>query len=174
MIREKDSLPDMLRQAALAMMSRARTAPKVKGLDLLELIFIEGSEVQRIADEIIRLGTLADLPYYIRDAQALEKTNAILLIGSKDRVRNLDQCELCGYETCQQKPKNSPCALTAMELGIALGSALSSLMDYGIDSRLMLSAAKAAQSLGLFSDDIHTAIALPMSISSKNIYFDRS
>ncbi len=148
MIREKESLPDMLRSAALVMMSRARTAPKVKGLDLLEMFLLEGEEIKRVADEIIRLGTLADLPYYIRDAQALEKTNAILFIGSKDRVRNLDQCELCGYKTCQQKPKNAPCAYTALELGVALGSALAAAMDYGVDSRLMLSAAKAAQSLG--------------------------
>ncbi|MDI9472453.1 MAG: ferredoxin [Tissierellia bacterium] len=174
MIREKESLSEILRNAAYAMMSRARTAPKIKGLDLLEMILIEGKEVQKIADEIVRLGTLADLPYYIRDAQALEKTGAILLIGSKDTQRDLDQCRLCGYKECSLKPDHAPCAMTAMELGIALGSALSAAMDYGIDSRLMLSAAKAAQSLGIFSQKVHTAIALPMSISSKNIYFDRS
>lgn len=173
MINEKESTARILRNAAMAMMGRARTAPKIKGLDLLEILLAEKDDVQRIRKEIIRIGTKADIPFYIRDAIALEETPAILLIGSKDRVRNQDQCSLCGAPTCAQKDKDTPCAYTALELGLALGSAMSAAQDFGIDTRLMLSAAKAAQSLGIFSPDIHTALALPMSISSKNIYFDR-
>ena len=63
------------------------------------------------------------------------------------------------------------CAFQVMDLGIALGVAAKMAGELNIDNRLMYSAGAAAMNLGLLEADM--IIALPLSVSAKNIFFDR-
>jgi len=58
-----------------------------------------------------------------------------------------------------------------MDLGIALGSAVKIASDLAVDNRVMYSVGTAARKLGFIDADI--AIGIPLSVSGKNIYFDR-
>jgi uncharacterized ferredoxin-like protein len=59
------------------------------------------------------------------------------------------------------------------DLGIAVGSAVSVAADHRIDNRVMFSVGRAALKLGLLPDDVVNCYGIPLSISSKSIFFDR-
>ena len=58
-----------------------------------------------------------------------------------------------------------------MDLGIALGVAAEMASEFNIDNRLMYTARDTAMTLGFLEADM--IVALPLSISAKNIFFDR-
>jgi uncharacterized ferredoxin-like protein len=61
--------------------------------------------------------------------------------------------------------------LSVLNLGIAVGSAAKTASLHNVDNRVMFSAGYAAQALKLIDADI--VLAIPLSATSKNIYFDR-
>lgn len=60
------------------------------------------------------------------------------------------------------------------DLGIAVGSAVSVAADNRIDNRVMYSAGKGALKAGMLPPDVKIAYGIPLSISSKSIYYDRN
>ena len=61
------------------------------------------------------------------------------------------------------------CLYQAIDLGIALGSAVKAASDYNVDNRMMYSIGVAARKLKLMDADLITGI--PLSVTGKNIYF---
>jgi uncharacterized ferredoxin-like protein len=82
-------------------------------------------------------------------------------------------CLHCGYPTCESKPAETPCAINAVDLGIAVGSACAKAADLRVDTRVMFSAGFTAQRLGMLGGDCGCVMAIPISASSKNPFFDR-
>jgi len=62
---------------------------------------------------------------------------------------------------------------SAVDLGIAIGSAVSIAADLRVDNRVMYSVGKAALNVGILGDDVKIAYGIPLSISGKNPFFDR-
>lgn len=175
MIREKEIIEGALKQAGISMLGRAITAPKAKGVDDLEYILIEKKDFPPLLKEMQRQAIEEDIPFFIRDGKNLEKSDMLLLIGCIDEPRNVPNCGFCGYKDCSENRRNKGrCVYPAIDLGIAMGSALSLGQELGVDSRVMMSLGKAAISLDIFEKNIVTAIAMPLSITKKSIYFDRA
>ncbi len=156
----------------------ARTAPKSKGLDTIKTAILVGEEKDKIAEKMRSYGKKGDNWY--RDAKNIEKSVAIVLIGVEGVPIDLPNCGLCGFSTCEgliearkkvQDPKPC-CAFKLMDLGIALGSGAKTASIHNIDCRIMYRPGKAAKELG-FMQNIDLVIAIPLSASGKNIYFDR-
>jgi uncharacterized ferredoxin-like protein len=59
------------------------------------------------------------------------------------------------------------------DLHLAAGSAVALAADFRIDNRIMFSVGKAALKAKLLPDDIKIALAIPLSATSKNPFFDR-
>jgi uncharacterized ferredoxin-like protein len=60
-----------------------------------------------------------------------------------------------------------------IDLGIAIGSAVSTASVLKIDNRIMLSIGLAAVNLKILGKDVKIAYGIPLSISGKNPFFDR-
>ncbi|HZK10028.1 MAG TPA: DUF2148 domain-containing protein [Clostridia bacterium] len=175
MIREDLIIKKALDQAGLSMLARAKTAPKTKGVDHLEYILLEKEDFPALVEEMEKLGREHDVPFFIRDAKNLEKAQMLLLIGAFDEARNIPCCGLCGYEDCTEKKKEGGrCVFPLLDLGVALGSAVSLGQTLGVDSRIMMSAGKAALNLDYFENPATIAIAIPLSFTGKSIFFDRA
>jgi uncharacterized ferredoxin-like protein len=112
--------------------------------------------------------------HFIRDAENVDTAQAVVLIGAKYMTRGLgDMCGLCGFTDCAACAEaGAACVFTAMDLGIALGSAVSLLADKRIDNRIMFTVGKAAASLGLLGE-YKMIIGIPLSVSGKTPFFDR-
>ncbi|MCL1828599.1 MAG: DUF2148 domain-containing protein [Oscillospiraceae bacterium] len=154
------------------MSAAARTAPKACGVDLIETLILDGEEKAGLTAAMRELGAGKD-KFFIRDAGNVDSSGCILLIGAGVAPRGLN-CGLCGAETCASAGKNKiSCALAVNDLGIAVGSAAATAMDRRIDNRVLFTAGMAALKLKLFSDNVKICFGIALSVSGKNIFFDR-
>ena len=95
----------------------------------------------------------------------------MIVIGTRQAPQGLN-CAYCGYATCAEKPQDTPCAINSIDVGIAIGSACAKAADLRVDSRVMFSAGWAVERLDLLKN-CRQCIAIPISASSKNPFFDR-
>ena len=97
------------------------------------------------------------------------------MFGSSIQTMQLPNCGLCGYENCTEKEKHPdiPCAYNPLDLGIAIGSAVSIAMDNRVDNRVMYTVGMAILELNLLGNEVKLAFGIPLSATSKNIFFDR-
>ena len=157
------------------MMTAARTAPKGKGVDNLEIVtIVDRAEIDSIVELMSDIGEKEEArKFFIRDAGNLQASDAVVIIGTRIGVFGLN-CGYCGYATCGEELTNEhvPCAFNMNDLGIAIGSAVSIAADNRVDSRVMWSVASVAMKLG-FVGDCQAAFAIVLSCSGKSPFFDR-
>ena len=171
MLNERDIRHELALQAAQKMMTAARTAPKGKGIDVIEIALIEGGEIKLLSDKMKDLYAETGLEFLLRDASNILNAECVVLIGTREHPQGLN-CGYCGFKHCIDRPDGVPCALNSIDVGIAVGSACTMAADMRVDTRVMFSAGLAAQRLDLLGD-AKSVIAIPVSISSKNPFFDR-
>lgn len=170
-VNERDQRQEQLLQAAQHIMTAARTAPKSRGIDIIEILLVTGEEKETMAKQMEELFNENGLSFFLRDAQNIRDAGAVLLFATPNKAIGIN-CGYCGFSTCADRTEGVPCALNSTDLGIAIGSAAATAADLRIDNRIMYSAGKAALRLGLLPDCTQ-CFALPLSIGSKNIFVDR-
>lgn len=170
-LNERETRRKYVIEAAKQIMTAARTAPKGKGVDILEIITVTEKEIQLLSEELIKASDETGMKFFLRDAENILQAEAVVLIGTHLQTQGLN-CAYCGYATCAEKPTTVPCAINSIDVGIAIGSACAAATDLRIDTRVMFSAGFAASRLG-FLESCKQIIAIPLSVSSKNPFFDR-
>ncbi len=157
---------------AHAMMAAARTAPKGKGFDQLEIITVYGDEMRDLAEQMRRYAEESGHNFFLRDAQNVEQAQAAVIIGTPYRAFGLN-CGFCGFPTCAEKTNDDiPCAFNTNDLGIAIGSAVSIAADHRIDNRVMYSVGRGALDLGWLGE-CRAAFGILLSCEGKSPFFDR-
>ncbi len=152
----------------------ARTAPKGRGQDYLVVMLIKAREKDQLAEEMRKIAKDTGAQFFDRDAGCLDKAAAVILLGQNATPRGVSPCGYCGWENCAECAKqNGRCAIGVSDLGIAVGSAVAIAALHHVDNRVMFSVGKAALNLNLFPEEIKIAYGIPLSVSSKNIFFDR-
>jgi uncharacterized ferredoxin-like protein len=186
---------EALRHVAQLCAVAAITAPKsggqlfLKGAKpFIETVIVEDKPtLKRLAEWLRERGTKLKAPIWFRDAETAEKLDLVLFIGLAKWYPPVYDCGACGYATCAEflrarehlKPAGIDdwefpgpiCQLRAVDLGIAVGSAAKIASLNNIDARCQTRIAAAARHLGIIQADL--AVALSMSVSHKNIFFDR-
>ena len=168
---ERDIRHEQVLDIARQMMVAARTAPKGKGIDIIEIALVSGEDIKVLSDKMIALYEEHGMKFFLRDADNILSAECIVLIGTHEQAQGLN-CAHCGFATCGERPVGVPCAINSVDVGIAIGSACATAADHRVDTRVMFSAGLAAQSLNLL-DGCHQVYAIPVSASSKNPFFDR-
>ncbi len=159
--------------AARRMMVAARTAPKGKGIDIIEIALVTNDDIRSLSDEMLRISAETGLKFFLRDSDNILRSDVIMIIGTRQQVQGLN-CAHCGFKTCAEKPASVPCAINTTDLGIAIGSACATASDMRVDTRVMFSAGLAAQRLHMLGEDCSCVMAIPVSATSKNPFFDRT
>lgn len=170
---ERDIRPDVVKLLAEAVMAAARTAPKAKGRDLVEIVMLTDDDIVRLSDAMRQISAESGLKFLLRDADNILQAQALILIGTREPSQACAlNCGYCGFATCEAKPANVPCVMNGVDVGIAIGSACSKIADVRLDSRVLFSAGWAARRCGIMPD-VDLIFAIPMSVSSKSPFFDR-
>lgn len=164
---EREIRHEHVLQAVRQMMTAARTAPKGKGIDIIEMAMVTDNDIRLLSEKLVEMAGETGLKFFLRDADNILQAEAILIIGTRQQVQGLN-CAHCGFATCVEKPQEVPCAINSVDLGIAIGSACATASDF----RVMFSAGLAAQNLGWLGT-CKSVMAIPVSASSKNPFFDR-
>lgn len=170
-LNERDARHEHILQVARQMMTAARTAPKGKGIDIIEVALITDDEIKRLSDTMIAMVEEHGMKFFLRDADNILNAECVLLIGTREQAQGLN-CGHCGSATCAGRPEGVPCALNSIDVGIAIGSACATAADMRVDTRVMFSAGLAAQRMNWLKD-CKMVMAIPVSASSKNPFFDR-
>lgn len=170
-LNERDSRHEQVLMAARQIMTAARTAPKGKGIDIIEIALVEGNDLKLLSDKMVSMVEEHGMKFFLRDAENIMQAECVIIIGTSSQPLGLN-CSHCGYCTCAEKPDYVPCAINSIDVGIAIGSACAKAADLRLDCRVMFSAGLAAQHLGLLGD-CKQVYAIPLSASSKNPFFDR-
>jgi uncharacterized ferredoxin-like protein len=174
--------------AAKLIMAAVTTSPKARGVSCVSSVLIQGEEKEQLAKAMEDHGPHKSFnqEIFLRDAKNIRRSAGVLLVGVKGTMpKKPDKpfnCGACGHPFCAQfiraeKKRGEDfvgplCAFEVMDLGIALGVAAKMAAELNIDNRMMYTAGAAAMTLGFLEADM--IIALPLSISEKNIFFDRA
>jgi uncharacterized ferredoxin-like protein len=165
-----EAVLDVARKMCLA----ARTAPKGKGIDLLEAAVVSKEGIRKLSDQMKAIGDREDNNTFRRDSASILKAEAAVILGTKIKSIGLRYCGLCGKKDCAEAEKaGTICIYNPGDLGIALGSAVSIAADHRIDNRIMYTIGIAALELKLLDEEVKIAFGIPLSVSSKNPFFDR-
>ncbi len=154
------------------MMTAARTAPKGKGVDIIEIVMIEGDELKVISERMVAMSEQTGMKFLLRDAVNILEAECVIFIGTSSLPQGLN-CGYCGYELCSARKEGVPCAINSIDVGIAIGSACATASDLRVDTRVMFSAGWATQELGIMGEGVGEIIAIALSASSKSPFFDR-
>lgn len=172
---EQESRAEALKEVARKMMSAARTAPKGRGIDNLEIAIAEGETIRDLSLRMKEICRQTGQLFFERDAENILQAPVIVLIGTKISPINLTKCGMCGFTNCGAKNKETdhPCAFNTVDLGIAIGSAAGVAADNRVDCRVMFSVGQAAFELKLFNENVKIIYGIPLSATGKNPFFDR-
>ena len=170
-INERESRHEQVLNVARQMMTAARTAPKGKGVDIIEVALVTDEDIKKLSEQLISLSEEKGMKFFLRDADNILSAECVLLIGTRELAQGLN-CGHCGFPTCAERSLGVPCAINSVDVGIAIGSACTTAADHRVDTRVMFSAGLAAQRLDILKG-CKQVFAIPVSASSKNPFFDR-
>ena len=173
---EEDLREDQVIEVAKKMMIAARTAPKGRGKDDTVVTMVKRDGIKEISDRIKNMVVRDNLkPFFLRDAENILASSVMLLLGTKISAMGVHPCGMCGFENCDEKNKHPdhPCVFNTGDLGIAVGSAVSVAMDHRVDNRIMYMVGQAVLEMGILGKDVKVVYGIPLSVSSKNPFFDR-
>jgi len=173
---------EVLDTLAKSILLAARTAPKAKGVDDIITALVEKEDIEALASCMEKLADTkgAGFAFLKRDAANLRNAGAVVLVGVESSGGAGLNCGACGFETCtemlnQQKVvvdfEGPNCMLKYVDMGIAIGAAVAKAKDFCIDNRVMYSIGAAARVSGLLDADV--VFGIPLSVTGKNIFFDR-
>lgn len=168
---ERDSRHEHVINIARLMMTAARTAPKGKGIDVIEVALVTGEELQQLSRTMEQIAEETGMKFFLRDANNILQAECAVIIGTREHAQGLN-CGHCGFPTCDSRTNGVPCAINSVDVGIAIGSACATAADMRVDTRVMFSAGLAAQRLN-YLVECKSVYAIPVSASSKNPFFDR-
>jgi uncharacterized ferredoxin-like protein len=182
---EMDEEREGVQLVARLMALSARTAPKARGVDNLVIRVIRQEDLAQLAQEMRRIGEATGRSFFLRDAGTLQMSDACLLIGlRKEPTAELD-CGACGFPTCREmlcyehigiqkmEMKGPCCVIRATDLGIAVGSAVKTAALHNVDNRVQFTIGLAALNLEWVKGCV-ICLGIPLKVSGKNIFFDRS
>lgn len=182
-INSRDAEKDGLLQVAKLMLLSARTAPKAGGVDDILTSIVSGAEKEALTKEMDKIGEERNISAFMRDADNVRNSEYVVLIGVKGTVKIGLNCGSCGYTNCEEFEKAEKkmgqdftgpnCILKALNLGIALGSAVKTASLHNVDNRIMYRIGAAAKRMKMLPE-ASVIIGIPVSAKGKSIYFDRS
>ncbi|MFW5805115.1 MAG: ferredoxin domain-containing protein [Bacteroidales bacterium] len=162
-------------QVAEHMALAARTAPKTRSRDVIHTAIVDGEEMEALSAEMKKIANKYNMGFFARDAENVLSASCLLLIGCKIHPMDLTPCGMCGFENCAAKREHPevPCVFNSMDVGIAIGSAISIAADFRVDNRVMYTIGQAALNLDYFDDGVKIVCGIPLSATGKNPFFDR-
>lgn len=171
-------MQDTMLMVANLMALSATTAPKTLGQDYVRAKVISGGELAALADAMESYGKEKGLVNFDRDAENIRRSDAMLFLYLHQAEPAGLNCGACGHDRCPTGPSGGGedaapfcCAWRMLDLGIALGSAAKTAGLLNADNRIMGRPGTVAKHTGMVPGEM--VIGIPISATSKNIYFDR-
>lgn len=166
---ENELEKECIKNAVALITGAIKTAPKSRGLNSLKTLVVTDEDKNKIAKEMLKNEKNA----FQRDSKNVQQADAVILIGVKKSIVGLD-CGWCHYKDCKDNQQhNGLCIFNLVDLGIALGSAVSSASLLKADNRIMYTIGYTVKDMNIFEKEYNIIMGIPLKYSHKNIFFDR-
>lgn len=109
-LNERESRHEHVLHVARQMMTAARTAPKGKGVDIIEIAMVTDGDINILSEMMVKMVAEHGMKFFLRDAENILNAECVLLIGTHEQAQGLN-CGHCGYATCVSRKEGVPCAL---------------------------------------------------------------
>lgn len=153
------------------MCAAARTAPKTRGIDNIVTMILTDDDLKKLSEKMVELADGRES--IVRDAGNVLKAQAVVMIGVKRETYGLN-CGYCGHAACEECiAAKGACIFATTDLGIAIGSAVSTAADLRTDNRVMYSIGRIFGQMDESGEDDVIWMGIPLSVSGKNPFFDR-
>jgi uncharacterized ferredoxin-like protein len=172
---------DGVEMVAQLMAISATTAPKSRGENFVKTRVLKGKILKDLAEAMLAFGQRTRKKDFDRDSKSVAQSEIVLLVGLKNaNVLGLD-CGACGHADCKTFQKQEKkagefvgptCAYRLLDMGIALGSAVKTASILNVDNRIMYRIGVVAREMDIVDWDF--VMGIPLSVTGKSIYFDRS
>jgi uncharacterized ferredoxin-like protein len=169
-------------ETANLMVVSARTAPKSGGVDDILTAVVHGAEVEALAADMEKIGVERKVERWNLQAQEVKGSEAIVLIGARGTKRYVTNCGACGYPSCGDFEKaekklgqdfeGPTCIFKALDLGVAVCSAVKTASLLNVDNRIFYRIGAAAKRLN-YMPEASIIMGIPLSARGKNVYFSR-
>jgi uncharacterized ferredoxin-like protein len=179
----KDQEKQGAMETANLMVVAARTAPKSGGIDDILTAVVHGPEVEALAADMEKIGAERKIERWSQQAKSVRGSEAIVLIGVRGTKRYATDCGACGHKSCdafekaekklRQDFEGPTCIFKALDLGIAVCSAVKTASLLNIDNRILYRIGAAAKRLN-YLPEASIIMGIPLSVRGKNPYFDRA
>ena len=80
---EREIRHEYVLQAVRQMMTAARTAPKGKGIDIIEVAMVTDEDIKRLSEELVIMSGETGLKFFLRDADNILQAEAIMIAGTR-------------------------------------------------------------------------------------------
>ena len=160
----------------------ARTSPKSGGVDDILTSIVYGEELEALADDMAKIGVERNTDRWAQQAQNIRASDVIVLIGVRGTKSYVTNCGACGHASCaefnqaekklRQDFEGPTCIFKALDLGIAVGSAVKTASILNVDNRIFYRIGAAAKRLN-YMPEASIIMGIPLSAKGKNPYFDR-
>lgn len=181
-IRSEEGDREGIMQVSKLMLVSARTAPKSGGVDDVLTAIVFGVEKASLTAEMDKIAEERKIDGFRRDSKNVKDSEAVVLIGVRGTKKFDLNCGACGYANCDEFEKaekragqdftGATCIFKALDLGIAIGSAVKTASILNVDNRIMYRIGAAARRLNLLPE-ASVIMGIPVSAKGKSIYFDR-
>ena len=171
-----------LMETANLMVVSARTAPKSGGVDDILTAIVYGPEVGTLAADMEKIAAERKIERWNQQAQEIKGSEVIVLIGVRGTKRYVTNCGACGYKSCDEFDKaekklgqdfeGPTCIFKALDLGIAVCSAVKTASLLNADNRIFYRIGAAARRLE-YLPEASLIMGIPLSSKGKNPYFSR-
>jgi uncharacterized ferredoxin-like protein len=160
----------------------ARTSPKSGGVDDILTSVVYGAEVEALADDMEKIAAERNVERWAQQAQNVRVSDVIVLIGVKGTKSYVTNCGACGHDSCaefnqtekklRQDFDGPTCIFKALDLGIAIGSAVKTASLLNADNRIFYRIGAAAKRLN-YMPEASIIMGIPLTAKGKNPFFDR-
>lgn len=173
-VKDGEAIEKAIEQVANEMCVAARTSPKTRGDDTIEIIVLKDDSVKKLSEKMMEIAERTGREAYRRNSEPVGRCSHVVVIGSRIKRHALKPCSFCGFKDCDEnEKKGAVCAFNSIDLGIAASSAVSVAVDHRVDNRIMWTIGIAALEMGSFGSEVKMAVGIPLSVTGKNIFFDR-
>ena len=96
---ERDCRHEHVLDVARQMLTAARTAPKGKGIDVIEAALVTGEDIKKLSEKMVAMVEEHGMKFFLRDADNILQAECVIIIGTREQAQGLN-CGHCGFPTC--------------------------------------------------------------------------
>ena len=89
-LNERESRHEHVLHVARQMMTAARTAPKGKGVDIIEIAMVTDGNINILSEMMVKMVAEHGMKFFLRDAENILNAECVLLIGTHEQAQGLN------------------------------------------------------------------------------------